>query len=399
MGKVSGQGLKKGAQTAEGGVAVTGKRWLARALAGVVVLALAVVGVQTLGRAQRPVTLKIESSYPAGTQAWIWLTEYYKPAVEEMSAGRLRIDPLPPGAVVPAFEVADAVNKGVLDGGVTQGMYYVGKHPAGALFSTVPGGPFGMTFIDVMAWFFYGGGSELHLQYYNEALKMPNIGKVIPAINWGPQWFGWFKKPIRSMADMRGLKYRIPGIAGDVWKELGVSVVVLPGGEILPAGERGVIDAAEWAFPYDDIRLGFHNVWKYFHTPEAHSYRENAELMFNKQVWDGLSPDLKRILEEAAHASTLRLWARHLVDNARTAQELRTKYGVTIVRTPADVAKGYLEAWDKKVLPKFLQDPFFRRVWQSQQNFARLVVPYRRDTEPDYRTYADWYWKAIRAAR
>ena len=209
--------------------------------------------------AQQTVTLKMQASWPAS----LTLFDNFKmfaERVDKISAGRLKIEPLPAGAIVPAFEVLDATNKKVIDGAHTWAAYWVGKHKAAVLFTGGPGGTFGMDFIDVIGWYYEGGGLELYQEFYRDILKLNVV--PIPILPSGPQAFGWFKKPIKNLADFKGMKCRQTGMAAEVYTAMGMTVVNMPGGEIIPAAQRGVIDCAEWIGGVEDLKLGFHTVWK-----------------------------------------------------------------------------------------------------------------------------------------
>jgi TRAP-type mannitol/chloroaromatic compound transport system substrate-binding protein len=221
---------------------------------------------------------------------------------------------MPAGQVVPAFEVLDAVHKKVLDGGHVWGGYWTGKNKAAILFTGGPGGTHGMDFIDAMGWYYNGGGLELLHEFYQKELKLSLIGfPILPA---GPQAFGWFKKPIRNIADMKGMKCRQTGIAGEVWKALGFTVVNMPGGEIIPSAQRGVIDCAEWVGGVEDLRLGFHNVWKFHYTPGVHENTTIGDIIFNLDVWNNLSEVHKEIIRSAANETFLVWWAKWQRQNA-----------------------------------------------------------------------------------
>ncbi len=358
-------------------------RWLSAPLAlGLVLVAVTAVP------AQRPIVLKLQSTFPSGIWDFMWGENFAK-RVNEVAGGRLRIELLPAGAVVSAFEVLDAVNRGVLDGGVTWSGYWVGKNSAFSLFASAAGGPFGMNNWDFTAWLYAGGGIEL----YRELLDKMGF-KVV----WFPIWgemaepLGWYKKPIKSVADLRGVKMRAAGLAADVFREFGASVVTLPAGEILPALERGVIDGAEFSDPHSDSRLGFQQVTKFYHIPGIHQPTGVGEVIFNKGQWDKLPADLKMLIEMAARETMMLNWTRAWQMNHEALQELVTKHGVTVVETPREVLAELLKAWDKVAAREAAKNPDFARVLESQKKFASWFVPYQRLVNPPYDLAADHYW-------
>ncbi len=339
--------------------------------------------------AQAKITLKAQASFPPTSLLFSGNFKPFAEQVEKMSGGRLKIDALPPGAVVPAFEVADAVNRGVLDMAHTCTYYFIGKHKAAALFTDVPGGPYGMDVIDFWGWEYEGGGIELLNEFYQQILKMKIV--AYPIFPTTAQSLGWFKKPIKSLADMKGLRYRVPGIAAEVYKEIGVAVVTLAGGEVLPAGERGVLDATEWYTPGEDMSIGLHQVWKFYHYPGMHETAGACDLLINKDVWDKLAPDLQAIVRASAMQAA---WRSLLQFNRRDAEALRDfkeKHNVTLVRTPDDVLTEYLKAWDKIAAAESAKDPFFKKVLESQKAYAALVVPSRMFMNP-YDLARKYYW-------
>ena len=240
--------------------------------AGGLVVAIAVALTLTLpsipgARAQAPVVLKIQASWPASLTIFEHL-KFVAERVDKLSGGSLKIEPLPAGTIVPAFEVLDATSKKVIDGAHTVAYYWVGKNKTAVLFTGGPGGTFGMDFVDVLGWMYEGGGLELYQQFYKDVLKLNVV--PLPAFPSGPQALGWFKWPIKNLADFKGMKCRQTGINAEIYTEMGMRTVNLPGGEILPAAERGVIDCAEWVGGVEDLWLGFHTVWKYHYTPGMH---------------------------------------------------------------------------------------------------------------------------------
>ena len=333
--------------------------------------------------------LRIQGSWPTGAYVFQNLRMFAE-RIEKLTGGRIVVEPMPAGAIVGAFEVLDATHRGVIDGAHTCSYYFIGKHKAATLFTGAPGGPFGMDFLDYFGWMYYGGGWDLLQELYQKVIGVNVI--AFPMIPSGPQAFGWFKKPISGVADLKGLKYRVPGIAGDVYKELGMAVVILPGGEIVPAAERGVIDATEWAVPAEDISLGIHDVWKTFYTPGIHEPTTTCELQLSKAVWDKLTPDLQEIIRTTASELYLHWWALLTKESVLKLKELQEKHGVNVNKTPPDIYPKYLELWDKLADKEANNDAFFKKVLDSQKQFAAQMVPYRRLWNDALRFTADYYW-------
>jgi TRAP-type mannitol/chloroaromatic compound transport system substrate-binding protein len=339
--------------------------------------------------AQQPVTLKMQASWPAS----LTLFDNFKmfaDRVDKLSGGRLKIEPLPAGAIVPAFEVLDATNKKVIDGAHTWAAYWVGKNKTAVLFTGGPGGTFGMDFIDVIGWYYEGGGIELYQQFYKDVLKLNVV--PIPILPSGPQAFGWFKRPIKNLADFKGMKCRQTGMAAEVYTAMGMTVVNMPGGEIIPAAQRGVIDCAEWIGGVEDLKLGFHTVWKYHYTPGMHENVTVGEILINGDVWKSLAPDLQEIIKSAAMETFVRWWARWQRQNADALKELQEKHKVQILRTPDDILYAFLKAWDKIAAQEAEKDPFFKKTLESQRKYASFVVPAKRFMFPTYDFAANYYW-------
>lgn len=336
----------------------------------------------------RPTTLKVQASWPPGIIAYDNL-KMFAERVERMSGGRLKIEHLPAGAVVGPFEVLDATSRGVIDGAHTAPGYWVGKHWAAIPLSHGP--LFGMDYIDFYGWYYEGGGYELLQEWYQQVLKLNVVS--FPIQPGGPQAMGWFKRKIEGWDDFKGVKFRIYGLGADVFKEAGMSVVTLPGAEILPAAERGVIDGAEWVGGIQDLQLGFHNVWKIHYTPGMHEQVTVGDLLINKDLYDKLSPDLQEIIKVASREVWFTWWAKFQKANAEAYKEMVEKHGVQVYRTPDDVLRKFMEIYDKVVERQMAADPFVKKVMESQRQWASLVVPYRRSTWPPYEFLSDHYWK------
>ena len=339
--------------------------------------------------AQGPITLKMQAAWPAALTLYDNFTMFAE-RVNKLSGGRVKIETLPAGAIVPPFELLEATHKKVVDGAHSWAAYWVGKNKTAVLFTGGPGGTYGMDFIDYIGWMYEGGGWELYQEFYRDVLKVNVI--PIPIMPAGPQAFGWFKKPIKNLADFKGMKCRQTGIAAEVFTAMGMRVVNMPGGEIIPAAERGVIDCAEWVGGVEDLKLGFQNVWKYHYTPGMHENVTVAELIVNRDVWNKLSPDIQEIFKTAATEVFFRWWARWQKQNADAIKELVEKHKVQILKTPDDILYEFLKAWDKIAAEESAKNPFFKKVLESQKKYAGLVVPAKRFMFPPYEFAANYYW-------
>jgi TRAP-type mannitol/chloroaromatic compound transport system substrate-binding protein len=332
--------------------------------------------------------LKMQSTWPASLTLQDNFT-MFADRVGKLSNGSLKIDAMPAGQVVPAFEVLDAVNKKVIDGSHSWAGYWTGKDRASILFTGGPG-TFGMDMIDTLGWMYNGGGWELYQEFYQKVLKLNVI--AFPILPSGPQAFGWFKRPIRTLDDMKGMKCRQTGIAGEVWKRLGFTVVNMPGGEIIPSAQRGVIDCAEWVGGVEDIRLGFQNVWKYHYSPGVHEQTTIGEVVFNKDVWDSLSPQEQEWIKSAANETFIIWWIKWQKQNAEAYRELSSKYGVQVLQTPPEILRAFLKGWDELAAEESKKNPFFKKVLDSQKAYASLVVPSKRFYFVPYSFLANYYF-------
>jgi TRAP-type mannitol/chloroaromatic compound transport system substrate-binding protein len=358
-------------------------------------LALAVAaGLSLPALAQQPAapaakTLKMQSTWPAG----LTLQDnfrFFAERVDKLTSGQLKIEPMAAGQVVPAFEVLDATHKKVIDGAHAVAYYWVGKSKTATLFASTPAGPFGMDHIDFMGWLYEGGGLDLWWEFYQKELKLNVIAfPILPA---SPQAFGWFKRPIKNLADFKGMKCRQTGIVAEIFQRMGMQTVNMPGGEIVPAAQRGVIDCAEWVGGVEDLRLGLPQVWKYHYTPGMHEPSVIGELMINSDVWKGLPAQNQEAIRSATTETFLRWWAKWQKQNADAMEEMRTKHGTQILRTPPDILIAFLKAWDEMAKEESAKNPFFKRVLDSQREYAAKVVPAKRFLFPPYSFAANYYW-------
>jgi TRAP-type mannitol/chloroaromatic compound transport system substrate-binding protein len=338
-------------------------------------------------QAPKPIVLKGQSSHPA-TANFHLIFKLWAETTEKMSGGRLKIEVLPGGAIVPPFEVFDATSRGVLDVGMAPFGYILGKSLVGIPLSHGP--LFGMDGLDYFGWYYDGGGLALLEEFYRDVIKLNVVGFPIPTDY--PQALGWFKKPIKGLSDLKGMKYRIYGIGAESYGRLGVSVVTLPGQEIVPALERGVIEGAEWINCLEDKKLGLNNVAKYYYTPGMHEPVTGGQLMINKNVWAKLTPDLQEMIKVASvHATMLRNAAFNR-ETADACQEL-VKGGTNVVRTPDDILMNFLETWEKIQAEYAAKDPFYKKVIDSQKKYAEVVVPFRLSFWPPYEFAGKYYWK------
>lgn len=341
-------------------------------------LSVALVGLAMFAAAspsQAQQRIRMQTAVPSAS-IYFELLKRFSDRIDRMSNGRMKIEVLPDGAIVPAFEILDAVDKGIVESGYAWTHYWSGKHPAAGLFSNpMAGSGVGLDQLSHVAWLLEGGGNKLYEKLYSDILKVNVVPLMVQPM--GPDPLGWFKRPIKDVADFKTMKYRSPpGITGEIFKEMGVSAVALPGGEIVPAAQRGTIDAAEWIGPADDRNLGLHTVWKNYYLQGLHQSTDVGEVLFNKGFWDKLAPDMKEIVRAAALASMTETYAFNVYRNAQAIVELREKHGVQILDTPKDFFPEFVRATNV-VLERYAQkDAFFKEVLDSQRGFGKIVVPY-----------------------
>ena len=336
-----------------------------------------------------PRTLKMQSTWPAGNT----LQDHFRmlaERVEKLTQGQVKIDAMASGQIVPPFEVLDATHKKVLDGYHAIAYYWVGKSPTAALFAAPPGGPFGMDHMDYLGWLYVGGGMEMWRDFYQNDLKL-NL-YPFPAHPSSPQAFGWFKKPLRSVKDIKGLKCRQTGLNSEVYARMGMSVVNMAGGEIVPAAQRGVIDCAEWVGGVEDLRLGLHSVFKYHYTPGMHENNSIGEVVLNLDVWKSFTPYQQDAFNSAVKDTFITWITRWQKQNADAIEEMVTKHGVQILRTPPDILVASLKSWDQVAAEHSAKHPTFKKVYESQRAYAAKVVPAKRYMFPPYSFAANYYW-------
>jgi TRAP-type mannitol/chloroaromatic compound transport system substrate-binding protein len=347
-------------------------------LAGAALTGAAAVAMPQVSRAQTA-TLKMQGSWGA-KDVFNEMAQDYVTRVNEMAGGRLKIDFLVGGSVVHPFQVLDGVHGGQIDGAHTVTVYWYGKHKAASLFGTGP--VFGFNANEGLGWIHNGGGRELFHELQTQIMKVNVISFF--AMPMPTQPLGWFKRPVRSANDLKGLKYRTVGLAADLFQAMGVSVAQLPGGEIVPAMERGVIDAFEFNNPTSDRRFGAQDVAKNYMMGSHHQATEYFEIMFNRTKFNALPKEQQAILQYAAEAvSSANEW-KGMDYYSKDLQELKDKDKVNVLRTPKDVFDAQIKAWDG-LIAQLGQDPFMKKVMDSQKAWVKRVVYYGLFNATDYR--------------
>jgi TRAP-type mannitol/chloroaromatic compound transport system substrate-binding protein len=311
-----------------------------------------------------------------------------------MTGGDLKIEVLPAGAVVPAFGLLDAVSKGVLDGGHGVLVYHYGKQTALALWGSGPG--FAMDANMLLSWHKYGGGKELLAKLYE------SIGANVVSFPYGPmptQPFGWFKKPVTKLDDLKGIKFRTVGISIDVYTAMGAAVNALSGGEIVSAMDRGLLDAAEFNNASSDRALGFADVSKVCMLQSYHQNAEQFEITFNKDKYNALPEKMKAIIANAVDAASADMSWKAIDRYSKDYIELQTKDNVKFYKTPDAILKAQLEAYDEIVKKKSAENPLFKEILQSQLAFAKRTTQWEQDTLVSRKMAYDHYWGANAAAK
>ena len=319
--------------------------------------------------------LQIQTAVPSAS-VYFQLIDRMAKRIEAMSNKRLTVEVLPAGAVVGVFEILDGVDKGIINGGQAWTHYWSGKHPAGLLFSApVAGLGFGLDQLSTMSWLYDGGGNEMYQKYFTDILGYNIRGFMCMPM--GPEPFGWFSKPFKSLEELKKMKFRSPpGIPSESFKLLGIPAVSMPGGEIVPAAQRGVIDAAEWISPADDKNLGLSSVWKNYYLQGLHQAISIGDIYINLDWWKKLPEDLKAIFNTAIMSCIADTYNWNVSQNSKALKGMVEKDNVILHETSDDYIKAYMEA-AQKILDKYAEkDAFFKEVLMSMQEWAKLTVPY-----------------------
>jgi TRAP-type mannitol/chloroaromatic compound transport system substrate-binding protein len=343
-------------------------------------------GAPAVASSTGPISMRWQSTWPAKDIFHEYALDFAK-KVNDMTGGDLRIEVLPAGAVVPAFGLLDAVSKGALDGGHGVLVYHYGKQNALALWGSGPA--FGMDANMLLSWHKYGGGKELLNKLYN------SIGANVVSFPYGPmptQPLGWYKKPITKVDDFKGMKFRTVGISIDVFTGMGAAVNALPGGEIVPAMDRGLLDGAEFNNASSDRILGFPDVSKVCMLQSYHQNAEQFEIMFNKPKFDALPARMKAIIENAVEAASQDMSWKAVHRYSQDYIDMQQKQNVKFYKTPDSILQSQLTAYDKALEKKLAENPIFKEIYESQKRFAERTVKWDLDTNVNRRMAYNHYF-------
>ncbi len=339
-----------------------------------------------IAKAQGPISMRWQSTWPSKDIFHEYALDFAK-KVNDMTGGDLKIEVLPAGAVVPAFNLLDAVSKGTLDGGHGVVVYHYGKNSALALWGSGPS--FGMDANMLLAWHKYGGGKALLEKLYKA------VGANVQSYVYGPmasQPLGWFKKPITKASDMKGLKFRTVGLSIDVFTAMGVAVNALPGGEIVPAMDRGLLDGAEFNNASSDRLLGFPDVSKVCMLQSFHQNAEQFEILFNKNKFDALPDKLKAIIDNAVEAASADMSWKAIERYSRDYLEMQQKQGVKFYKTPDAILQEQLRVYDGVANKMAAANPLFKEILDSQRAYAARTVKWDMDTNTNRRMAYNHYF-------
>jgi TRAP-type mannitol/chloroaromatic compound transport system substrate-binding protein len=339
-----------------------------------------------VARAQEAVTFKFQSTWPAKDIFHEYAADFVA-RVNEMAGGRLKLELLAAGSVAKAFEVQDAVLAGTLDGGHGVCAYWYGKHKAYSLFGTPPA--WGWRANQMVGWMKYGGGQALYDELVQQVLGLNLVGFLTGPMPTQP--LGWFKKEVTSPDDLKGIKYRTVGLSADLFKEMGSAVTIMGGGEIVPAMDRGLLDAAEFNNPSSDKLLGFADVSKDYMVQSYHQSAECFEIIFNKAKYDALAPELQAVIKYAAEASSADMSWKAMDRYASDLAALK-EAGVKVHQTPDSVLQAQLAAWDT-VIAAQSAEPFFAKVVESQKAWVKRVVSTQFELEVQQNMAFDHFFK------
>ncbi len=322
------------------------------------------------------VELRMVTSWPKNFPGLGTAAERVAQKIAAASGGRIRITLYAAGELVPALESFDAVSSGAADMYHAAEYYWQGKHPAYNFFTAIP---FGMTYAEQNGWIYYGGGQKL----WDTLAARFNIKPMMVA-NTGTQMGGWFARPLKSLADLRGLKIRIPGLGGEVYRRLGAQPVTLAGGDIFPSLQSGKIDAAEWIGPWNDLAFGFHKIMRFCHWPGFHEPGAALALGINLNVWNGLTKEDQAIIANVAAAENIHSYADFTHNNAAALDALQRTHGVEFLPFPPDILQAFRTTARTMLREEAEKDSLFAEIYQHYQAAQAKAAKWTRIAEQGY---------------
>jgi TRAP-type mannitol/chloroaromatic compound transport system substrate-binding protein len=360
------------------------RRFLGAAAAG----STAVLGFPAIARAQTVINWRFQSTWPAKFLYQEFAVDWTK-KVAELSGGKLKIDMLPAGAVVPALQIIDAASKGVLDGGHGLPGFWFGKNTAFGLYGAGP--DFGMDGNQMLGWIEYGGGKELYTEI-QAAAQLDLVSLLFAPVPCEPM--GWFKKEIKAPGDLKGLKFRTAGLAVDMFKELGVAAVQMAPPDIVPAIDRGLLDGAEFASATDDRIMGFPDVAKFYLQQSYHMANNFCEVMINRKKYEALPEELKIVLKLASQAASADMSWKAMHRMSQDYLELQKNQKVKAYKTPKPILDAQLKAWNAVIKKRGAENPLFAKVIASQMAWAKRVVYWHNEVQVSQSAaYAHYFGK------
>ena len=331
----------------------------------------------------------VASSFPA-VSTFNEQAQFIADKVKVLTNGEVQMEIKPAGALVPAFQVLDATASGAVGGAWTQSYYWVGKDKTLGLFNSPLGGPFGMDGIDFLGWMFHGGGLKLYRDFYQQVLKLDVV--PFPTMPTQNQPLGWFHRPIKDLADLKNFKCRQTGINVELYARMGMQTIGMPGGEILAAGQKGVINCAEFVGGLEDERLGFPTIWKYYYLNSLHEHSNTGDLLINGKIWRSLTKQQQASIRSASYESYLHWLTWIQAENGMALTRMIHQHDVKVMKTPEDILIAELKTIDQMFKEESLKNPWFKKVLMSQRRYAEKVVPFKNKAFTPYKYAAEYYW-------
>lgn len=328
----------------------------------------------SVATAQDTYRMRIQAAVPSGAMSFEML-ERFGERLETMSNGEFNVRVMAAGAIVPSNQILDSVSDGVLEAGFAWPQFWSGKHPAAALFSNTPVWAMaGLDSLTHLSWMYEGGGLELYHELLQDTVGVNVVSFFVTPSGWQP--LGWFKKPIESMADMDGLRYRSPpGLVGEIFDEAGVSTVFIGPEELVPAAERGVVDAAGWINPVEDYPMGFHDIFSHYYLASIHQWTDIGEIVINGDFWGRLPDTHKEMVRTAAMATILETYTKDISRNSDMIRRFEEEFGIEVHPTPADINTALVQAGERVINRHSADNDVYKHIVDSQIAFARKVKP------------------------